>query len=153
GIHLIFGLGDTEREFTQTIDWVYAHHGKVGLFALTPVRGAQTSLQPPDLAAWRRMQIFRYLRSLKMLEYKSCRFENDCLSRVPLAADEYERCLADGEAFRTAGCPDCNRPYYNERPGGILYNFPRQLASDEVRQCLAEAGGLTDACNGERNCP
>ncbi|MCW3977503.1 MAG: radical SAM protein, partial [Candidatus Bathyarchaeota archaeon] len=33
----------------------------------------------------------------------------------------------------TSGCPGCNRPYYNERPGGPLYNYPRQPLPDEIR--------------------
>ncbi len=45
--------------------------------------------------------------------------------------------LAAGEAFRTSGCPDCNRPYYNERPGGPLYNYPRPLTASEARRELA----------------
>ena len=38
--------------------------------------------------------------------------------------------LGNGDAFRTSGCPDCNRPYYNERPG----QAPVQLS------CAAHAG-------------
>ena len=34
--------------------------------------------------------------------------------------------IQSGVPFQTSGCPGCNRPYYNERPGGILYNFPRK---------------------------
>lgn len=35
------------------------------------------------------------------------------------------------DAFQTYGCPDCNRPLYNERPGQIPYNYPRPLKEDE----------------------
>ena len=45
--------------------------------------------------------------------------------------------LGDGVAFQTSGCPDCNRPFYNERPGGPLYNYARQLTQDEVKDALA----------------
>ena len=34
--------------------------------------------------------------------------------------------------FETSGCPGCNRPYYNERPGGMLYNYPRPLTAAEA---------------------
>jgi biotin synthase len=43
-----------------------------------------------------------------------------------------------GEAFETSGCPDCNRPYYNEQPGGPLYNYPRPLTAEEVAQAIQE---------------
>ncbi len=144
-IHLIFGLGDTEREFAQTVDWVYARRGKVGMFALTPVRGARQALCAPDLGAWRRMQIFRYLRSCRLLTFSSCRFAEERLVGLPFTDAELRSLLRSGDAFRTAGCPDCNRPYYNERPGGILYNFPRPLTEQEAEQCISEAGPLKDS--------
>ncbi|MDH5792671.1 MAG: radical SAM protein, partial [Candidatus Bathyarchaeota archaeon] len=48
-------------------------------------------------------------------------------------AETLESALADGEAFRTSGCPGCNRPYYNERPSGPFYNYPRNLTPEEAR--------------------
>lgn len=144
GIHLIFGLGDTEEEFLRTVDWVYRHQGKVGLFALTPVPGVRRSVPPPDLAAWRRVQVFRYLRGLGVVAVADCRFRNGTLISLPLSAEALCERVRDGEAFRTAGCPDCNRPYYNERPGGVMYNFPRPLTPREAERCLAESGLLTE---------
>jgi biotin synthase-related radical SAM superfamily protein len=44
----------------------------------------------------------------------------------------------DGEAFCTAGCPGCNRPFYNERPGGPMYNYPRPLTPAEVEAACSE---------------
>jgi biotin synthase len=52
---------------------------------------------------------------------------------------DWRAVLADGEAFRTAGCPACNRPFYNERPGGTMYNYARELTADEAAQALQEA--------------
>jgi len=43
-----------------------------------------------------------------------------------------------GEPFQTCGCPDCNRPFYNERPGGVMYNYPRPLTPVEARRAMAE---------------
>ena len=42
--------------------------------------------------------------------------------------------LKDGKAFQTSGCPDCNRPYYNERPSGPFYNYPRMLTTAEAEK-------------------
>jgi biotin synthase-related radical SAM superfamily protein len=44
----------------------------------------------------------------------------------------------DGEAFCTAGCPGCNRPFYNERPAGPMYNYPRPLTPAEVEAACSE---------------
>jgi biotin synthase len=27
---------------------------------------------------------------------------------------------------------DCNRPFYNESPGGPIYNYPRNLTAQEI---------------------
>jgi biotin synthase len=48
------------------------------------------------------------------------------------------RGLLKGEAFETSGCADCNRPYYNEQPGGPLYNYPRPLTSEETERAIEE---------------
>ena len=59
--------------------------------------------------------------------------------------DERERLLrlgaplpSRGEPFQTSGCPDCNRPFYNEQPGGPLFNFPRPLEAEETEQAVRE---------------
>ena len=45
---------------------------------------------------------------------------------------------ASGEPFQTSGCPNCNRPFYNEQPGGILYNYPRPLTAEETAQAVQD---------------
>lgn len=144
-IHLIFGLGDTEREFLATVEAIMSRGGQVALFAFTPQSVSQAErvllLRPPDLSAWRRVQVFRYLRAIKAITWDMCRFDGaDRLVSFGLSAEELIRYLVDGTAFQTAGCPDCNRPYYNERPGGILYNFPRPLNRQEVIKAISELG-------------
>jgi biotin synthase len=39
-----------------------------------------------------------------------------------------------GEPFLTSGCPSCNRPYYNEKPSGPIYNYPRGLSLEELEE-------------------
>ena len=46
--------------------------------------------------------------------------------------------LSTGTAFQTTGCVGCNRPFYNERPKGPMYNYPRNLSNDEVTTILEE---------------
>lgn len=40
--------------------------------------------------------------------------------------------VESGTPFLTSGCPNCNRPFYNEKPSGPIYNYPRSLTSEEV---------------------
>lgn len=46
--------------------------------------------------------------------------------------------IQTGEPFLTSGCPNCNRPYYNEKPSGPIYNYPRPLTKKETGQILQE---------------
>jgi len=139
--HLIVGLGETEAE---AADFIFKMNGMgitVGLFAFTAIRGtALEETSQPALESYRRLQILRYLVA------------NDLVDREVVSADEsgklelkndaawLRETLSSGEAFRVTGCSGCNRPYYNERPRGPMYNYPRPLSEDEVHKALAEAG-------------
>jgi biotin synthase-related radical SAM superfamily protein len=131
--HLIVGLGETEHEVVDRLQSLADHSIGVGLFAFTPLAGTPLAGQaPPDLAVYRRMQLARWLVVAKHME--SSRFRFDELGRLTgygIEAAELRYLLQEGTAFRTSGCPDCNRPYYNERPGGVMYNYARPLSAQE----------------------
>jgi biotin synthase-related radical SAM superfamily protein len=110
----------------------------VGLFAFTPVRGtAMQDIPPPPLDVYRRTQVARYLICGHLARAADFIFSSEgrLISFNLLPLREH---LADGRAFRTSGCPDCNRPFYNERPGGVMYNYPRLLTPTEVERAIAE---------------
>ena len=41
------------------------------------------------------------------------------------------------EAVLTSGCPGCNRPFYNERPRGPIYNYPSHELLDRDKEKVA----------------
>jgi biotin synthase-related radical SAM superfamily protein len=133
-VHLIVGLGETEQEMVERLQWAHDLGVTAGLFAFTPVRGTHLAhLPPPSLAAYRRMQAARWL-----IVHGWARAEG-----MAFGAGGRLVCLgaelpANGEPFQTSGCPDCNRPFYNEQPGGPLYNYPRPLSASEVVQAKLE---------------
>jgi biotin synthase len=142
GTHLIVGLGESEHEMAlvlqQMIDWQV----NVGLFAFTPVSGTLwENRSPPALASYRRIQAARYL-----MAREACRVDDLLFSLAGqivsygLSAERLWDALRDGRAFETAGCLGCNRPYYNERPGRVMYNYPRPLTAGEVVEALSAAG-------------
>jgi biotin synthase len=133
-LHLIVGLGETEREMVERIQWAQDLGVTVGLFAFTPVRGTQLEgRSPPVLATYRRMQAARWLIAHERVRYEAMTFDPEgCLTGLGAPLPD------GGEPFRTSGCPDCNRPYYNERPGGVLYNYPRPLGPEEAARAVAE---------------
>jgi|YelNatPaOPRAMG01_1025707.scaffolds.fasta_scaffold33457_2 biotin synthase-related radical SAM superfamily protein len=138
-VHLIVGLGETEEEMVKMIQRMHDLGAIVGLFAFTPLAGTRMeSCPPPSLTSYRRIQIARHLivHNLARAEDFSFSEEGKLMAFPPL---DLKKLLSDGEAFRTSGCPDCNRPYYNERPSGPLYNFPYPLSPAEVCQALKEA--------------
>ncbi|MBN1485392.1 MAG: radical SAM protein [Chloroflexia bacterium] len=146
-VHLIVGLDETERELCETMQKIYDWGGAVGLFAFTPVRGTRLQDRPqPPLDVYRRMQTARYLMQHKLARSEGFRYDRQG-RLLDLGRPDWATLLADGEAFRTSGCPGCNRPFYNERPGGTMYNYPRPLRGQEAAQALQDMwAGLKEEC-------
>jgi biotin synthase-related radical SAM superfamily protein len=138
GTHLIVGLGETEREMAQILQQMIDWRVSVGLFSFTPVSGtAWEDRLPPPLASYRRIQAARYLMAMEACRIEDLRFSpSGQIVSYGLSADRLWDLLCDGAAFETAGCLGCNRPYYNERPGKAMYNYPRPLKSDEAIEAI-----------------
>ena len=135
--HLIVGLGETEREMVERIQWSHDLGLEVGLFAFTPVRGTHLADRPPPpLATYRRMQAARWL-----VVHDRARIEDMTFDTKDQLAQLGAPLPAGGEAFRTSGCPDCNRPFYNEQPSGPLFNYPRPLKGGEAERAILEMEG------------
>lgn len=141
--HLIVGLGETDEEMVNTVAACMTRGITVGLFAFTPVRGTVWERrEQPLLARYRRLQVAAYLLRRGVGRDKFI-FHRGQLVKCSLGQPELAYYLRSGEAFRTSGCPDCNRPYYNERPGGTMYNYPRPLTAAETAIALKESGLLS----------
>ena len=111
----------------------------IGLFAFTPVAGTLWENQPPPpLRSYRRIQAARQLLALGACRVEGFRFSaaGQILS-YEIHLTQLQELLADGRAFQTAGCPGCNRPYYNERPGKAMYNYPRPLRPAEIEAAIS----------------
>jgi biotin synthase len=135
--HLIVGLGETEEKMWQLIKECYARDITVGLFAFTPLRGtAMGNKSQPDIGSYRRLQIaLGLLKRAFSADVVVCRDGKI----IDFKVQNITEVLADGDAFRTTGCRNCNRPFYNERPGQVLYNYPRALSASEVTQAFVES--------------
>ena len=133
-VHLIVGLGETEREVVERVQWAHDLGITSALFAFTPVRGTQFGhLPPPSLASYRRMQAARWLVVHEYVRAGQMAFDAEGrLVRLGASLPN------TGEPFETSGWPDCNRPFYNEQPGGPLYNYPRPLAAEETARAFQE---------------
>ncbi len=138
GTHLIVGLGETERAMVELIQRLADEKISIGLFAFTPVPGtAWGDRQPPELGHYRRIQTALWLIVQGQVRAEGMRFdEAGHLVDYGILNERLRALLHDGEPFRTSGCPGCNRPYYNERPGGTIYNYPQPLTPEQARAAV-----------------
>lgn len=134
--HLVVGLGETEKEIIQTIQWCADFGVYPSLFAFTPIPGtALEALPQPSVATYRRVQLAHHLIVHGKTRCENMKFDEDeRLIDHGVSKRLLQRIVETGTPFLTSGCPGCNRPYYNERPGGPLYNYPRQPLPDEIRE-------------------
>jgi len=130
--NLIIGLGETEEEAVAVIQRLMDMEIKAVLFAFTPIPDTPLSDRPqPPLESYRRMQLARHLITEGKGRFEEMKFKEGRLVSLGGGVD-LEELVADGTPLRTTGCPGCNRPYYNERPSGPLYNYPRNLTMEEL---------------------
>jgi len=130
-VHLIVGVGDTDEDLVRKIQEAHDRGCTVALFAFTPVRGARLHLAAPAAGRYRALQLARYLIISNRARIEDMSFADGRLTHIDVAPSIIERALEIGTPFRTSGCPDCNRPLYNERPGGTMYNYAAPLTEDE----------------------
>ncbi|ASJ10462.1 biotin synthase [Thermococcus sp. P6] len=135
-VHLIIGLGETDREAVETIWRAYSTGAEVSLFAFTPVKGTRLeNRKPPDVLRYRRIQVAHHLIR-EGFSPDDFEFEGDDLVGFGMGVEELAPLIPPG-TFATYGCPGCNRPYYNERPSKEPYNFPRSPGRGYVMEVLS----------------
>lgn len=134
--HLIVGLGETEKDIVYIIQRCVDMSVYPGLFAFTPISGTiLESSAPPALSQYRRIQLARYLIVLEKTRYDNMRFDiNGRIVDFGVSSDALHQVIMTGLPFVTSGCPNCNRPYYNEKPGGPLYNYPFMPTKAELEE-------------------
>jgi biotin synthase len=138
--HLIVGLGETESEMLRLVQRCVDMGVHPALFAFTPVSGTKLEFMPqPSIRKYRRIQIAKHLIVDGIARYVTMRFDGEGrISDFGVDMQTLLKMIRTGEPFRTSGCPDCNRPYYNEKPSGPMYNYPRDLTESEFYLALHE---------------
>lgn len=132
--NLIIGLGETEEEAVAVIQRLMDMEIKAVLFAFTPIPNTPLADRPqPPLESYRRIQLARHLITEGKGRFEEMTFTDGRLVSLGEEVD-LDELVADGTPLKTTGCPGCNRPYYNERPSGPLYNYPRDLTEEELHR-------------------
>lgn len=146
--HLIVGLGETEQEIIEAIQFCHDQGITVALFAFTPIVGTPLENRPrPNIKSYRKIQLAHYLITNDVSKAEKMRFESGCLTDFGVSRDLLLEAIESGEPFLTSGCPGCNRPFYNESPRGPIYNYPKDLTPREKEEIKKLLGFTTANLN------
>lgn len=142
--HLIVGLGETQGQMIRTIQECVDMTVLPALFAFTPIPGTTlSSRKRPSIEAYRRIQVARHLIWHGTARYEDMGFDGQgMLVNFGVDEDTLRKVVETGEPFLTSGCLDCNRPFYNEKPSGPIYNYPRRLTEEELSDVMKQLGFL-----------
>jgi len=141
GVHLIVGLGETEKEMAYTIQNAYDLGGGTHLFSFYPEDGSQMEIcQPPSIGQYRRIQLARYLIDEGISQFTDFHFNNSGqIIDFGISISDLNRIIRSGLPFMTSGCTGhdgkvaCNRPYANFPPPNIR-NYPFDLNIGDIEQ-------------------
>ncbi|WFD09463.1 radical SAM protein [Tepidibacter hydrothermalis] len=138
--HIIIGLGENHEDIFDLYKELIDNNVTVSLFAFTPIKGTKLeNKKQPRIQDYRKVQLMTYLIKCG---YKKEDFEfvNRELKNIKNIKRKENYDIKRGIPFLISGCKDCNRPYYNERPGGTIYNYSRELTDDECLKAISELG-------------
>jgi len=146
GIHLIVGLGETEKEMLETIQKAYDMGGYTHLFSFFPERDSLLSQHPqPPIGQYRRVQLARFLID-EGVGYLGD-FSFDALGKLTdfgMTRETLSKIIESGKPFMTSGCPGrdgkvaCNRPYANCIPGPEIRNYPFSPEEEDIQKINVE---------------
>ena len=145
GIHLIVGLGETEKEMVAAIQRGQNTGALTHLFSFFPEKGSPMEGQsPPPLNQYRRIQLARWIINENLRSAKQMKFDGN--GRLIDFGMDINSLVQIGEPFMTSGCPGrdgkvaCNRPYGNERPSGPIRNFPFMPEPEDIEEIKGQIG-------------
>ena len=159
GVHLICGVGETEKELVHAFQKARDMGGYTHLFSFFPEAGSGLAeTLPPALPVYRRIQLARYMIDHGLTSASAFSFDQkDRIADFGVDQGTLDRVMDQGQCFMTSGCPGetmeaaCNRPFANERPGPEIRNFPFPLNEADKTLCRSqlwadmEEGGLRTA--------
>jgi biotin synthase len=144
--HLIIGLGESEMEMVNTIQECVDMAVLPALFAFTPIPG--TALEgrfQPTIQSYRRIQIARHLILHAIARCENMSYDSEGrLTDFGIEKETLTSIIQTGQPFLTSGCPNCNRPYYNEKPTGPIYNYPKRFTEKELSQVKKELASTVE---------
>jgi biotin synthase len=151
GMHLIVGMGESDRDVLSLCDRLFAVGAHSHLFCFYPERGSlMDHLPATPRDRWRRMQLGRYLIEYADHPFSAMRFdEAGTLVDFGMDVDRLAKVIATGIPFRTSGCPGrerhdisaCDRPYGDSPPSDIA-SYPFQPNGNDLRRIRRQFGPM-----------
>ena len=147
GVHLIVGLGETEREMIETIQKAYDMGGATHLFSFFPEGDSLLSQHPrPAVGQYRRVQLARFLidEGIGCIDDFSFDTSGRLINFITEDSGKLLQVIESGKPFMTSGCPGrdgeiaCNRPYANCKPGPEIRNYPFSLEKEDIQKINIE---------------
>lgn len=146
GIHLIVGLGETEKEMAEIMGRIRKIGGTIHLFSFYPEEGSLFSSRPQAPSPqFRRIQLARYLLEKDLVKPSGFRYdERSRIIDFGLSQDVVDTAIDSGLPFMTSGCPDadggsaCNRPYGDSPPGDDIRSFPFLPEASDIEKIRSE---------------
>ena len=142
GMHLIVGMGESDRDVLSLCARLHGVGGHSHLFCFYPEHGSLMDHIPaPPRARWRRVQLARYLIEYAGHPFEALRFSPEgALVDFGMEPAALEGIISAGIAFRTSGCPGkaredvsaCDRPYGDSPPSDIA-SYPFQPNGNDLR--------------------
>jgi biotin synthase-related radical SAM superfamily protein len=104
------------------------------IFAFTPIKGTRLQNRPqPSVQTYRRIQLARYLITKNLNSSAKIGFDEEGrIKDFSMKKNALKQIIETGLPFLTSGCPDCNRPFYNEKLSGPIYNYPKTPTAEAI---------------------
>ncbi|MEA1864527.1 MAG: hypothetical protein U9N46_04925 [Euryarchaeota archaeon] len=141
GTHLIIGMGERCEDALRLIDKLHADGVYSALFAYTHLPGTQELRTNLKIEHYRAVQFGAYLIREEIATFADMNFREGDVVDFGITDEEMLRFVEKGEAFRTTGCPDCNRPYATETHSEV-FNFPRSPDEREIEAIKRQIPGF-----------
>ncbi|MEE8398790.1 MAG: radical SAM protein [Desulfobacterales bacterium] len=140
GVHLMVGMGETEKEMCATIQKVSDMGGRTHLFSFFPESNSMMAdHRRPALPRYRRIQLARHIIDAGYGHEEEFSYhDNGRIRDLGLTQKACSEIIDSGEPFQTSGCEGedgqvaCNRPFANSRPGPHLRNYPFAPSDEDM---------------------
>jgi lipoyl synthase len=156
GLHLMAGMGETEKEMCAAMQCARNMGGRTHLFSFFPEQGSPLAEHPrPSMVQYRHIQFARFLIDRGIARADQFAFNpRGQIIDFGLPPADRDRIIDSGEPFRTSGCPGydgevaCNRPFANSRPGPHLRNYPFPPKAEDIRRIRLQMNARVTRLSG-----